>query len=143
MAWRPSVFIARCVLSIRPRYAASEISAVCCIILSKRLIDSRALLGKHSRAFLGDVHAVFQTDAEFTVNCDHGLVAETHSRLKAGLVPAYQVSPLVDIEPDAVTGAMRQAGHLIAGAKTEIGNHFSSRRIHRFAGGARPGGGEG
>src|SRR5580700_9119942 len=92
---------------------------------TKGLIDGRRLPRKGTRAVPGDVHTVFQTNAEFAVNGDHGLVAERHSRLQLQLIAAHQVGPLVNIEANAVTGPMRQARNLIIGSKSEIGDDFA------------------
>src|ERR1700679_2086433 len=73
----------------------------------KGLIDGRRLLCEGARAVLGDIHTVFQTNAELAVNGDHRLIAKGHTRLQLQLVAAYQVGPLVNIQADSVTGPMR------------------------------------
>ena len=91
---------------------------------------------------VGNVHAVFQADAELAVNGDGRLIAEAHSGLELGLVAFHQVGPLMPVETDAVAGAMRQAGDLVAGPETRIGDDFARGGVDRFAGRARAGGGE-
>src|SRR5262245_65164398 len=90
----------------------------------KRLIDGRAGLREEFRAVLGDVQAILEPDAELAVDRDHRLVAEAHAGLQRRLVAAHEVRPLVAVEADAVAGAMRQAGHLVAGAETGVGDHL-------------------
>src|ERR1039457_2768426 len=130
--------------SLRPqrmpaRYVSAETSVVCCGMgLSKRLIDRRALLRKHARAFLGDVHAIFQTDTELAVDGNSRFVAEAHPRLDLRCIPLHQVGPLVPVQPDSVPGAMRQSRCLVPGAETRAGDHLARRRVHALAGGTGP-----
>src|SRR5215510_14600803 len=70
------------------------------------LVDRRALFGEHLRTVIGDVQAIFQSNAELAINHDHGLVAETHSGLESGLVATHEVGPLVSVQSDAVAGAV-------------------------------------
>src|SRR5215510_6203215 len=100
---------------------------------AERLIDRRALGGEQARALFGEVETVFQSDAEFTVDGDHRLVAETHSRPQQSLVSPNEIRPLMAVEADAVSGAVRQPRNLVVGAKAGVGYHFARSRVHRFA----------
>src|ERR1039457_1439005 len=135
----PNSFMASCNLAMRARYVSAETSVVCCGMgLSKRLIDRRALLRKHARTFLGDVHAIFQTDTELAVDGDGRFVAEAHPRLDLRCISLHQVGPLVRVQPDSVPGAMRQSRCLVPGAETRAGDHLARRRVHALAGGTGP-----
>src|SRR5688572_3930767 len=109
-------------------------TSVCLTAVSGEwLVDRRTRLRKVCRATLGHIQAVFEADAELAVDGDHRLVAEAHAGRKRRLVAAHEVGPLVAVEPDAVTGAMRQAGHLVIRAEAGVGDHLASRGVDRFA----------
>src|ERR1700693_616008 len=112
-------------------------------LLPEWLIDGRALLREHFGAALRDVHAVLEADAELTVDGDGGLVAEAHTRDDARFIATHQVGPLVAIQPDPVTRAVRQTRNLVAWPETRVGDHLARGGIHGFAGGAGMGGGQG
>src|ERR1035438_2651004 len=134
----PNSFMASCNLAMRARYVSAETSVVCCGMgLSKRPIDGRALPGKHARASLGDVHAIFQAHAELAVDGDGRFVAEAHPRRDLGFIPLHQVGPLVPVQPDSVPGAMRQSRRLISRTEARAGDYISRRRVHALAGRAR------
>src|SRR5437879_12569275 len=111
--------------------------------LSKGLIDGRALFGKHARAVFGDVEAVFQANAKLAVDDDGGLTAEAHAGFDPGLVALHEVGPFVAVQPDAVAGAMRQAGRLIARSDAGVGDHFAGGSVDALASGAWFGRGQG
>src|SRR5689334_17018487 len=111
--------------------------------LSKGLIDGRALFGKHARAVFGDVETVFEANTKLAVDDDGGLIAETHARLDFGLVAFHEVGPFVPVQADAVAGAMRQAGRLIARSEADVGDDFAGGRVHTLTGGAWFGSGQG
>src|ERR1017187_5497368 len=69
--------------------------------LPKGLLNSRTLLAESPHPILRDVHAIFQSNAEFAGH-DHGFVAETHAGLQTRLVAANQVGPFMNVQPDAV-----------------------------------------
>src|SRR5262245_60435231 len=100
---------------------------------AERLIYRRALRGEQARALFGEVETVFQADAEFTVDGDHRLVAETHSRPQKSLVSPNEIRPLMAVEADAVSSAVRQPRNLVVGAKAGVSYHFARSRVHRFA----------
>src|SRR5579864_5175139 len=100
------------------------------MLLTERLIDGWALFRKGAGAVLGDVHAIFQADSKFAVNGDGGLVAETHSRLERALVAQDKIRPLMSIQADSMSGAMRKPGDFVAGAKAVVGDYLSSSRVH-------------
>src|ERR1700753_1775818 len=106
------------------------------VSLSEWLIDSRALFGKHARTVFGDIHAIFQANAELARHGDRGLVAEAHPRLDERLVAAYQVGPLMAVEADAVAGPVRQAGKFVVRSEPGVGDDFAGGGVHRLAGGA-------
>src|SRR5579863_5463370 len=121
-------------LSIRERYVASAVWPFCGMALPEGLVDRGALFGEHARAVLGDIHAVLEADAELAVNRDGRFVAETHARFEPPLIAPHQVGPLVTVQANAVTGAMRQTGDLVARSKSVVGDHLARSCIHRFAG---------
>src|SRR5580692_7453160 len=96
---------------------------------SKGLIDCRTLLGEHFGAALRNVQAILEADAELAVNRDGGFVAEAHAGLNFGFVSLHEIGPLMTVEPDAVAGAMRQAGRFITGSKSAFGDHVAGGRI--------------
>src|SRR5438132_11893534 len=90
--------------------------------LPERLIDGRALPAEGARAVFGDIQAIFQTHAEFAIDGDGGLVAETHAGFQLRLVAAYQVGPFMAVQPDAVAGPVGQPRNLVARTESEIGD---------------------
>src|SRR5207247_3129510 len=109
----------------------------------KRPVDRRTRLREPLRAGFGDVETVLESDPELTVDRDHRLVAEAHPGLQRRLVPPHEVRPLVTVEADAVTCAVRQAGHFVIGAEPGVGNHLARGRVDCLARDARLRGGEG
>jgi hypothetical protein len=63
--------------------------------------------------------------------------------LQLRFVSAHEIRPFVPVQTDAVTGAVRQAGHFVIGAEARVGDDLARGGVHRFAGRARFGGGEG
>src|SRR5713101_7331867 len=86
-------------------------------VSGKGLIDRQARLGEEFRAALGDVKAILESNPELAVDRDHRLVAEAHPGRERGLIAADEVRPLVNVEADAVPGAVRQPRHLVARAE--------------------------
>src|SRR5256714_6057561 len=80
-----------------------------------------------------DVQAVLEANTEFAIDGNRGFVAEAHSGLDWSFVAAHKVGPLMAVEADAVTGAMRQAGNFVVRTEAGIGDHFARRRIDSFA----------
>src|SRR5262245_25149065 len=80
---------------------------------AERLIDRNALFAKQFGSFFSNVETIFQSNAELAINRDHRFVAETHTRLKPGLVAAHEVGPLVPVQTYAVARAMRQPRNFI------------------------------
>ena len=78
------------------------------LLSSKRLIDGGALFAERANAALGNVHAIFQANAKFAGD-NHGLVTETHAGFQTGLVSFDEIGPFVNIQADAVTGAVDEA----------------------------------
>ena len=96
----------------------------------ERLIDRWTLFGKKLRAVLSDVKTIFQTNSKLTIDRDRWFVAEAHARLNRSFVATDEVGPFVSVESDAVTRAMRQAGHFVIGAKAGVGDHLARGSIH-------------
>src|SRR5205823_3385064 len=92
---------------------------------AKRLVDRRALLSEKLWTIFGNVQTIFQANSKLTIDCNRRFIAEAHAWLNRRLVPAHEVCPLVTVETDAVTGAMRQAGNIVVGTKARIGDHFA------------------
>src|SRR5262249_48057085 len=46
---------------------------------------------------------------------------------------AHEVRPLVAVETDAVSGAMREAGHFIVGTEAGVGDHLARGCVDRGA----------
>ena len=82
---------------------------------------------------------VFQPDPEFPGEDDHRFVGKTHAGGKRRVVAANDVGFLVDLEPEAMTGAMRQTWQAIVGAEGVFGKHLAGRIVEARAGGADPG----
>ena len=100
------------------------------------------MLGEHFRAALGDVHAVFEADAEFAVDGDGRLIAEAHAGLNFRLVAFDEIGPFVTVEADAVAGAMRQAWDTVAGSETSLGDDIAGGGVDGFTSRADLRGGE-
>src|ERR1039458_5436629 len=110
--------------------------------IGKGVIDGGALLAEGANAAIGDVHAIFEANAKFAGD-NHGLVTETHAGFETGLVPFDAIGPFVNMEADAVAGAVRQARQFVAWAEACIGDDLARGGVDRFARGAGPGGGQG
>ena len=82
----------------------------------ERVVHRMAWLGKPARAFGRHVEMVFQADAELTRHADHRLVAEAHALGQRRVVTADQVRAFVDVQANAMAGAVRQAWQLVARA---------------------------
>src|SRR5260370_27282842 len=109
---------------------------------SKRIVNRRTLMREKLRTVLSDVKTVFQANSKLAVDHDRWFVAKAHAGLNRRLVATHKVSPLVTVEADAVTGAMRQARRLVIGTKAGFAEHFPRRIIHCFARRANSRGGE-
>src|SRR5437867_695351 len=101
---------------------------------TERPINRRTLRRERLRTLFGYVHAVFESDTELAIDGYHRFVAKAHPGLKRRLVAAHQVSPLMAVQPDAVSGAMRQARNLVIRTEAGIGDHLASRRVDGFTG---------
>src|SRR5450631_3776293 len=75
-------------------------------------------LGKPAGAGFGDDHVVLEAHTEFAVDANGWLVREGHAGPQHGLVALHEIRPFVDIEADAVAGAVRQPGCRIARPET-------------------------
>src|SRR5581483_1722408 len=80
-----------------------------------------------------DVETILEPDTELAVDHDRRLVAEAHPGLDLRLVAADEIRPLVAVEPDTVSRAMRQTWRLVVGAEARGGDHLSRCRIDRLA----------
>src|SRR5262245_25721707 len=101
--------------------------------LRERPVDRGTRLREELRAIVGDVQTVLEADAELAVDRDHRLVAEAHAGRERGRVALHEVRPLMDVEADAVAGAVRQPRHLVAGTEARVGDHLPRGGIDRFA----------
>src|SRR5579864_2036797 len=69
---------------------------------SKRIFQRRTLRREQLRTVLGDVHIVFEANAEFSAKINARLVAGGHVRLELGRVAANQIRPLVAVHSQSV-----------------------------------------
>ena len=92
--------------------AERRLRAHCESFLPKGIVDRWALWREEAWAVFGDVQTIFQAYAELAVDCDHRFVAETHAGGDLCFVAAYEIGPLVAVEPYSVAGAVRQAGEV-------------------------------
>src|SRR5262249_8624715 len=106
------------------------------VILAEGFLDGTALRGEKFGAAFGNVHAVLEAYAEFFVIGNHRFVAKAHARTKRSFVAANQVRPLVSIESDAVTGAVRKSGDLVVRSEARIRDDLTRSRVDCFAGNA-------
>src|SRR5215813_4340856 len=97
--------------------------------LAKGFIDRGTLLGEELRSVFSDVKTIFETYSELAVDYYGRFVTKTHPGFDWSFVAAHKVGPLVPVEPDTVTGAMRQARHFVIRTKSGIGDHFAGGRI--------------
>src|SRR5262245_35237767 len=74
---------------------------------AERPIDGGTLRGEEAWPLLRDVQAILEPYSEFTVDGDHGLVAEAHARLYRRRVAADEIGPFVTVHPDAMPRAVR------------------------------------
>src|SRR5271167_2911139 len=81
---------------------------------SDGILDGLRERRKQLRAVRRHVPAVFQTYAEFSGNVNSRLVREAHAELERGRVAVDEISGLVTIETDTVTGAMGKPRELVA-----------------------------
>src|SRR6202035_2585808 len=81
---------------------------------SDRIDDGLRERGEKLRSPRGHVPAILQAHPEFSGNVDAGLVGEAHAELERGRVSVNEISGLVAVEADAVAGAVRKPGELIA-----------------------------
>src|SRR5438876_9622313 len=107
---------------------------------SEWTVDGRTWLGEKLRSGLRNIEAVFESDAELTVDRDHRFVAEAHAGLQRRLVAANEVRPFMAVEADAMSRAVGESGDFVVGAETCVGDHLARRRVDRFAGHAGLGG---
>src|SRR3546814_268350 len=94
--------------------------------LSYGIVERQRRLAEPQRAAFGHVEAILYADAEFAGDVDAGFVREAHAGGEPRRLSAHQVDRLVPVKPDAVAGAVRGAGKLVAGAIAEpfvIGAH--------------------
>src|SRR6266550_5686661 len=101
--------------------------------LPERLFNRWTLLGKKLRPGRSDVETILQTDSKLTIDHDRWFVAKAHPGLNRRLIATHKVSPLVTVEPDAVTSAMRQTRRLVIGTKARVRQNFSGGVINCFA----------
>src|ERR1700751_2603810 len=83
-------------------------------IQPERIVDRMGRLGEPARTGLGDDHVVLEANAELAIDADRRLVRECHAWPQHGLVALHEIRPLVDVEADAVSGAVRQARRRVA-----------------------------
>ena len=74
--------------------------------LLERVIHRTARLGKPFRARRGDVSVIFEAYAEFAVAADHRLDRKAHARFERQVVALDDVGMFMNIEANAVPGAM-------------------------------------
>ncbi len=100
--------------------------------------------GEESRAGFGDVHVVFEADAEglrVVGEVDAGLVGEGHVGLEGAGVAADEVVPLVHIHADAVADAVGEV--LVVGAEAGGGDDVAGGGVDGLHLDAGASGGEG
>src|SRR5229473_3043058 len=88
----------------------------------ERLINRWALVREKLRTILSNIQTVFQANSELAIDDNCRFVAKAHARLDRRLVPAHEVRPLMTVEADAVSGAVRQPGRLVIRTKARVGD---------------------
>src|SRR6185437_1817279 len=100
---------------------------------TERLVDRGTLVSEKLRAFVSDVQTVFKSNSELAIDDDGGFIAKAHAGLNRGLVTTHEVGPLVAIQTDAVSGAMRQTRNFVVRPEARICDYFTRSRIDCFA----------
>ena len=112
-------------------------------ILPKGSIKLLLRLRKPLRPRRLHVEMILQPDAVLAGHDDHRFVGEAHARRQRRLVALHQIGAFVDVETDAVAGAVGEAWQLVVGAESVADQHIAGGLIDRFAGGADGGAVEG
>ena len=84
--------------------------------LAERLVDRRRRRGEPLRPARGHVEAVLEPDARLARNVDARLVRKAHARRQRRHLAVDEVDRLMAFHADAVAGAVRGAGQLVARA---------------------------
>src|SRR5207244_1328621 len=77
----------------------------------------------HLRPGFRDRQDVLETNPEFPVLVDSGLVTERHTRLHHDLAAAHEVRPLVTFESDAVAESVSESP--VVGPIARVGDDFA------------------
>src|SRR6202042_1849031 len=104
------------------------------------LFERWTLRRQQFRAALGNVHVVFQANAELTADVHAGLVTERHMGCQRQAIAPDQVRPLVAVHPQPVAHAMREVQ--VAGAIAGIHDDLTRGGVYGLARYPGPGRGE-
>ena len=85
--------------------------------LLQRVIHRTARLGKPFGSRCGDVGVILEAYAELAVAADHRFDGKAHAWRERQVVALDDIRVFMDVEADAVAGAVRQPGYLVAGSE--------------------------
>src|SRR5690242_6909468 len=104
---------------------------VTCLTTSEWILQRWALRREHLRTALCDVHIIFQAHAEFPMDVNAGLVAESHATGEGNRIASHQVRPLVAIHSDSMTYSVGK--ELVIRAVAGVGHDLTRGGIDGLA----------
>jgi len=98
----------------------------------KGVLYGRARLCEPVGTVFCHVDAVFLPDTELAADADHRFIAKAQPGREGRCVASDNIVPLMNLEADAMAGAVRQAWQAISGAKAGALDHPARRRVDRL-----------